>query len=50
MFNLALEWEMLKGENPAARIKLFREKRRERFLTPDEIKALNRALAEEPDR
>ena len=50
MFNLAHDWEILKGENPAAGIKLFREKRRERFLTPDEIKALNRALAEEPDR
>jgi hypothetical protein len=33
MFNLARDWGMLKGDNLAARIKLFKEKKRERFLT-----------------
>jgi integrase len=49
MFNLGRDWEMLRSENPAARIKLFREKQRQRYLTPGEIKVLNVALAEEPD-
>jgi integrase len=49
MFNLARDWGMLKGENPAVRIKLFKEQRRERFLTPEELAKVNTALLEEPD-
>lgn len=47
MFNLARDWELLASDNPAARIKLFSENRRERYLSPDEIKRVNTALAEE---
>jgi len=49
MFNLARDWEVLKGDNPAARIKLFKEQRRERFLTPEELARVNAALLEEPN-
>jgi integrase len=49
MFNLARDWGMLKGDNPVARIKLFKEQRRERFLTPEELVKVNAALLEEPD-
>jgi len=37
MFNLSRDWEMSKGDNPAARITLFKEPRRERYLTPQGI-------------
>ncbi len=49
MFNLARVWELFKGENPAQGIKPFREQRRERYLNPEELAAVNRALLEEPD-
>ena len=49
MFKLAGDWGILKGENPAARIKLFKEQRRERFLTPEELLKVNAALMGEPD-
>lgn len=49
MFNLARDWKMLGNENPAARIKLFKEQRRERYLTPEELVKVNDALREEPD-
>ena len=49
MFNLAGDWEMLLGDNPAARIRQFKETRRERFLTPDELHRVNNALMQEPD-
>jgi integrase len=49
MFNLARVWELFKSENPAQGIKQFREQRRERYLSPDELAAVNRALLEEPD-
>lgn len=47
MFNLARDWEMLKEDNPAARVKLFPEVRRERYLNADELRRINAALAEE---
>jgi integrase len=49
MLNRALDWEMFRGANPAARIKLFREDKRERFLSPEELQRVNTALLEEPD-
>ena len=49
MFNLAREWKMLSGENPSARIRLFKEERRERFLSPEELQRVNQALLDEPD-
>jgi integrase len=49
MFNLARVWELFKSENPAQGIKQFREQRRERYLSPDELAAVNRALLEDSD-
>jgi integrase len=49
MLNLARDWGLFKEENPAARIRLFKERRRERFLSPEELERVNRALLEEPD-
>jgi integrase len=49
MLNRALDWGMLRGVNPAQRMKLFREQKRERYLSPDELQKVNKALLEEPD-
>jgi integrase len=49
MFNLARVWELFRGGNPALGIKQFREQKRERYLSPEELVAVNRALVEEPD-
>jgi integrase len=49
MFNLARDWKMLMNDSPAARIRLFKEERRERYLTPEELVKLNDALRDEPD-
>jgi integrase len=49
MFNLARTWELLKGDNPAQGIKAYREEKRQRFLSPEELEQVNAALAEEPD-
>jgi integrase len=49
MFNLAKTWELLKGDNPAYGIKPFREEKRQRFMTPEELQKVNAALLEEPD-
>jgi integrase len=46
MFNRAIEWGW-KGTNPAARIKAYRERKRERFLQPEELPAFFAALAVE---
>ncbi len=48
MFNIARDMRLFGGENPAARIKLFREDKRERFLSPEELRRVNNALADEP--
>jgi integrase len=48
MFNCALDWKLFSGDNPAARVKMFREKKRERFLSPDELQRVNEALLQEP--
>jgi integrase len=49
MFNRAADWGMLRTENPAQRLTLFREEKRERYLTPEELQKVNAALLEEPD-
>jgi integrase len=48
MFNSALDWKVFAGDNPAARIKMFKEDKRERFLSPDELRRVNDALLQEP--
>jgi integrase len=48
VFNKAIEWGW-NGENPASRIKAFKEHKRERFLQPDELPAFFRAVAQEPN-
>ena len=45
MLNLARDWNLLKGDNPAIRIKLFKEEKRERFLSPEEVRRLKRRPA-----
>jgi integrase len=49
MFNVARDMKFYAGENPAARIKLFREEKRERFLSPEELRRVNEALIHEPN-
>ena len=48
MFGLALRWQLYEGRNPAASPGLLREVHRERYLTPEETRALIRALDAEP--
>jgi integrase len=50
MFNLAHDWGFSKADNPAARIKPYREQKRERFLSPDELRRVNEALIGEPNQ
>jgi integrase len=49
MLNIARDLKLYTGENAAARIKLFREEKRERFLSPEELHRVNDALAQEPN-
>jgi integrase len=49
MFNLARTWQLFKADNPAQDIKPFRELRRERYLSPEELEKVNTALLEEAD-
>ena len=45
MFKLAESWEMVPpGRNPCRHVSYFREKARERFLTPEEFRRLGAAL------
>ncbi|MCB9750739.1 MAG: site-specific integrase [Myxococcales bacterium] len=46
IFSRAIEWGVLseRAFNPAHRLRKYRERRRERFLTPDERQRLERAL------
>lgn len=48
MYNKAIDWGFV-GTNPATRIKLFKETKRERFLQPDELPRFFKALADEPN-
>ncbi len=47
MFNLARDWRLFVGQNPTEGIRLFHEEKRERFLSPDELRRVNEALTEE---
>jgi len=49
VFNKAIEWGW-DGANPATKIKAFREKKRERFLQPEELPAFFEALSKEPNQ
>jgi integrase len=46
MFGKAIEWGW-NGENPATKIKAFKERKRERFLQPEELPAFFEALKAE---
>jgi integrase len=50
IYNHALDHGIFKRENPAARIKFFREEPRTRFLSPEEFARINTALAQEPNQ
>ncbi|MCA9695366.1 MAG: tyrosine-type recombinase/integrase, partial [Myxococcales bacterium] len=41
----AIDWGLLEGPNPAARVRKFRERKVERFLTPEERQRLEDVLA-----
>jgi integrase len=47
MFNWAIRDQDWEGENPAAKVKAFRERKRERFLQPEELPAFFKALGAE---
>jgi integrase len=49
MFNLARDWGLYDGENPATRIQLFTEESRDRFVQPEELPRLFRAIGDEPN-
>ena len=49
MFNLARDWGLYAGDNPATRIQMFREESRDRFVQPEELPRLFQAIAEEAD-
>ncbi len=49
MFNLASDWDLFKGENPATRIPMFKEQARDRFVQPEELPRLFKALSQEPN-
>jgi integrase len=49
LFNFANASELWNGENPAARVKLFHEAKRTRFLAPEELARLGTALKSEPN-
>jgi hypothetical protein len=49
MFNLAHDWGFYNGENPATRIQSFKEESRDRFVQPEELPRLFRAIGEEPN-
>lgn len=49
MFEKAKDWELYHGDNPARRVKKYPKKERERFVTPDEMPALQAALQREDE-
>jgi integrase len=49
MFNLARDWGLHAGDNPATRIQMFREESRDRFVQPEELPRLFQAIAAEAD-
>jgi integrase len=46
MFEKAVQWEMFEGRNPARGIKLYRETKRKRYLSPEERVRLDDVLTE----
>lgn len=47
LFNLAEEWGLRPdGSNPCRHVKKYREEKRERYLKPDELQRLGKALAD----
>jgi integrase len=50
LFNFARDKEMFDGDNPAARIEKFYEKKRKRYLQPTELAKLAHALRDEPNQ
>jgi integrase len=49
MLNLARDWNLFAGANPAERVERFDEPARERFLSPEELQRVNDALLAEPN-
>ncbi len=49
MFNVGRDWRLFLGPNPTEGIRMFREEKRERFLSPDELRRVNEALAQDPN-
>lgn len=49
MFNLARTWGLMAGDNPAGSIRAYRERARERFLSPGELAHVLAAIQAEPD-
>jgi len=49
VFNLALEWSLLDGPNPAAKPGLLPEQHREVYLTDDQLRALFVVLGQDAD-
>ena len=50
MFNLALDWGLFPGPNPATRITMYKEEKRDRFVQPTEMPTLLKALSQEPNK
>ena len=47
MFHLAEAWELVPpGRNPCRSVRLYKQRSRERFMTPDEYRRLGRVLEE----
>ncbi len=49
IFNLGHIWGVFNGENPATGIEFFQEKKRERFVHPEELPNLMKGLEQEPN-
>ena len=50
LYNFAAKEELFRGDNPAEKITMFKEKPRTRFLQPDELPKLFTALRDEPSK
>ncbi|HWF37546.1 MAG TPA: tyrosine-type recombinase/integrase [Candidatus Acidoferrales bacterium] len=50
MLNFAITAEVWSGDNPCSRVKLFHEEKRTRFVQPEEMPKLFRAMKKEPNR
>ncbi|MCH7616010.1 MAG: site-specific integrase [Nitrospinae bacterium] len=49
MFNLATDWGLFPGPNPATKIQMYKEEKRERFIQPKEMPRFMKALSHEPN-